>query len=98
MQGFVQIERCVIDHLEYLNGNGESDSIDGLSEDDDMDMTETMRYRSGENLKEDEYDLILISRRGRQRAGEISLIHRYFFAIDVIFSSLYLINLNCFME
>ena len=50
----------------------ETDSTDGCSEDEDMDMVDfhTARYHSGESLKEDEYDVILISRRGRYRAGK----------------------------
>lgn len=71
MQGFVQIERCTIDHLEDLNIT--NDTTDGLSDDDDevwdqVDAPST-KYRTAENMKEEEFDIIVISRRSRHRAG-----------------------------
>ena len=76
MQGFVQIERCTIDHLEDLNNT--SDTVDGLSDDNDEDDLEekwdqvdapSTKYRTSENMKEEEFDIIVISRRSRHRAG-----------------------------
>ena len=74
MQGFVQIERCTIDHLEDLNTT--NDTIDGLSDDDDDDDgvwdqvdAPSIKYRTAENMKEEEFDIIVISRRSRHRAG-----------------------------
>ena len=71
MQGFVQIERCFIDHLEDLNIR--NDSTDGLSdyEEEVWDQVDapTTKYRTAENMKEEEFDLIVISRRSRHRAG-----------------------------
>eukprot|EP00111_Clytia_hemisphaerica_P023739 TCONS_00069961-protein len=71
MQGFVQIERCFIDHLEDLNIP--NDSTDGLSdyEEEVWDQVDapTTKYRTAENMKEEEFDLIVISRRSRHRAG-----------------------------
>ena len=77
MQGFIQIERCSIDHLEYLNAYKEA--ADGATSDDedegDWDMVDRglPKCRTAENLKEDEYDIIVISRRSRYRAGKIQL-------------------------
>jgi len=74
MQGFVQVERCFIDHLEDLNVT--TDSTDGLSDSDDDDIWDQVdappsaKYRTGENMKEEEFDLIVISRRSRHRAGK----------------------------
>ena len=74
MQGFVQIERCFIDHLEDLNHR--NDSTDGLSDYeeeeevwDQVDAAPKTKYRTAENMKEEEFDLIVISRRSRHRAG-----------------------------
>jgi len=71
MQGYVQIERCFIDHLEDLN-----DATDGIleeseEEEEDWDIVDSgrVKYQTAENLKEDEYDIIVISRRSRYRAG-----------------------------
>ena len=77
MQGFIQIERCSIDHLEYLNAYKEA--VDGAATDDeddeDWDMVDRglPKCRTAENLKEDEYDIIVISRRSRYRAGKTQL-------------------------
>ena len=73
MQGFIQIERCTIDYLEYLNCSVDSDSVDEACSDDEDAVdgsVNTTRYRTGEQLKEDEYDTALISRRSRHRAGQ----------------------------
>ena len=76
MQGFIQIERCSIDHLEYLNAYKEA--VDGATsddEDEDWNMVDRglPKCRTAENLKEDEYDIIVISRRSRYRAGKTQL-------------------------
>ena len=73
MQGFVQIERCTIDHLEDLNTN---DTTDGLSNDEEDDIWDKVdapstKYRTAENMKEEEFDIIVISRRSRHRAGNL---------------------------
>lgn len=74
MQGFIQIERCSIDHLEYLNAYKEA--VDGTASDDEDEEDWNMvdrglpKCRTAENLKEDEYDIIVISRRSRYRAGK----------------------------
>lgn len=72
MQGFIQIERCFIDHLEDLNVHG--DGTDGESDDEDDDVWDSVdfastKYKTAENMKEEEFDLIVISRRSRHRAG-----------------------------
>lgn len=72
MQGFVQIERCTIDHLEDLNTT--NDTTDGLSDDDEDEVWDQVdapstKYRTAENMKEEEFDIIVISRRSRHRAG-----------------------------
>ena len=77
MQGFIQIERCSIDHLEYLNAYKEA--VDGATSDDEDEEDWNMvdrglpKCRTAENLKEDEYDIIVISRRSRYRAGKTQL-------------------------
>ena len=74
IQGFVQIERCFINHLEDLNVATKMDETDGCSDDEDSwDLVDynSVKYKSGENLKEDEFDLVVISRRSRHRAGNI---------------------------
>ena len=70
MQGFIQIERCSIDHLEYLNAYKEA-----VEDEEDWNMVDRglPKCRTAENLKEDEYDIIVISRRSRYRAGKTQL-------------------------
>ena len=69
------MERCFIDHLEDLNSHN-SDHTDGSnSEDEDegwdlVDFSSSERYQTAENLKEDEFDLVVISRRSRHQAGK----------------------------
>ena len=75
IQGFVQIERCFIDHLEDLNRyNAGKDNVDGLSDDEDegSDQVDHVKpkYKTAENMKEEEFDIIVISRRSRHRAGK----------------------------
>ena len=74
IQGFVQIERCVINHMESMSTFYNGDERDGSSEDEedeeDFRMVNSQeKFRTGENLKEDEFDLVVISRRSRHRAG-----------------------------
>ncbi|XP_047127352.1 phosphatidylinositide phosphatase SAC2 isoform X1 [Hydra vulgaris] len=66
IQGFVQIQRCYISSTDFSFGNGENQ--DGSS-DEEEDVTDGIRCHTGQNLKDDEYDLIVISRRSRFRAG-----------------------------
>lgn len=49
-----------------------NDTTDGLSDDSEdevWDKVDATKYRTAENMKEEEFDIIVISRRSRHRAG-----------------------------
>ena len=73
IQGYFEVERCSVENLEGLaydtlkideGEDSDSDEEDGFIE-------AVKDFKTGENLKEDEYDIVLISRRSRYRAGKI---------------------------
>ena len=84
IQGFVQIQRCFINQLEVSFGNRE-DPDD--SSDEEEDVIDGIRCQTAQNLNDDEYDLIVISRRSRFRAGSsffIKIIYIYLIYIKLL--------------
>ena len=57
-----------MDGLPFPNPNKEDDP-DSSSGDEEDGYIEVKNFKTGENLQENEYDILLISRRSRYRAG-----------------------------
>eukprot|EP00795_Rhopilema_esculentum_P012362 gene12362-3018_t len=71
IQGYFEVERCSIDIMDglpfpALNKEEDPDSSSGDEEDGYIEVKD---FKTGENLLENEYDILLISRRSRYRAG-----------------------------
>lgn len=67
IQGYFEVERCEVDLLEGLEPQPDDDSE--LSSDEEDGFTLVKDFVTGERLKENEYDIVLISRRSKYRAG-----------------------------
>ena len=71
IQGHFEVERCSVDVLDGLSfAVNQSEENEDSSSDEEDGFTTVKDFRTGENLKPDEYDIVLISRRSRHRAGK----------------------------
>ncbi len=78
MQGHFEVERCTIDLMEGMSSYSDQtdgDNEDSSSSEDEEDGYGTRKdFKTGESLKEDEFDIVVISRRSRHRAGMAFII------------------------
>ena len=67
----------------FSTANQRTDDED-LSSDEEDGFTPVKDFVTGQNLEENEYDIVLVSRRSKYRAGlSISLLNFFFILLDI---------------
>ena len=69
IQGHFEVERCTVDILDGFLPEPQRADDDEMSSDEEDGFTPVKDFVTGEGLKENEYDIVLISRRSKYRAG-----------------------------
>jgi len=69
IQGHFEVERCSVDIVDGFSAVQQSTDDEDLSSDEEDGFTPVKDFVTGQNLKENEYDIVLVSRRSKYRAG-----------------------------
>ena len=76
IQGHFEVERCSVDIVDGFSAVQQSTDDEDLSSDEEDGFTPVKDFVTGQNLKENEYDIVLVSRRSKYRAGlSLSIIY-----------------------
>lgn len=73
MQGHFEVQRCTVDLLDGLPFEPRKIDDEDSSSDEEDGFALIKDFVTGEDLKENEYDIVLISRRSKNRAGMLNV-------------------------
>ena len=82
VQGHFEVERCSVDMLDgFLPPKPQRADDEESSSDEEDGFSLVKDFVTGEGLKENEYDIVLVSRRSKYRAGKSKAISRVVFLL-----------------